>query len=61
LFYDSSQKDKQEIIFVSPHDVKPLLDLEKAQHAAKSSALFNAVVLRHLIQLLTDDKNKDIA
>lgn len=43
LFYDPSQKDKQEIMFVPPHDVKPLsdLDYEMKKASAKNSALLD--------------------
>lgn len=63
LFYDPSQKDKQEIIFVSPHDVKPLLDLNRDEilSSAKNSAILDAGVLKHLIELLVDENNKDTA
>lgn len=63
LFYDPSQKDKQEIIFVSPHDVKPLLDLDKTEinESLKKSAIMEASVLQHLIRLLVDEKNTNTA
>lgn len=63
LFYDPSQKDKQEIIFVAPHDVKPLLDIDKKEvlNCAKNSALLDPSVLKHFIELLVDEKNTDAA
>jgi hypothetical protein len=63
LFYDPNAKDKQEIIFVSPHDVKPLLDLDRAEinDSSKNSAIMESGVLSHLIGLLVDEKNKNLA
>jgi hypothetical protein len=63
LFYDPNAKDKQEIIFVSPHDVKPLLDLDRAEinNSSKNSAIMEGGVLKHLIGLLVDEKNKNLA
>lgn len=63
LYYDPNAKDKQEIIFVSPHDVKPLLDLDRAEirDSAKNSAILETRVLKRLIELLVDDKNKNLA
>lgn len=48
---------------MSPHDVKPLLDLERAEinASAKNSAIMEASVLKNLIGLLVDDKNKNLA
>jgi len=63
LFYDPNVKDKQEIIFVSPHDVKPLPDLDRTEinDSAKNSAILEGTVLKHLIGLLVDEKNKNLS
>lgn len=38
-----------------------MLDLERAGTSAKNSAILEASVLKHLVMLLVDDKNKDTA
>lgn len=50
-------------MFVSPHDVKPLLDMDKKDisESVKKSAILEASVLKHLISLLIDEKNKNTA
>jgi hypothetical protein len=57
FFFDPDTKDKQEIIFVAPHDVKPVLDLDlvKMESAAKNCAILDVEILKHLVTVLVDE------
>lgn len=48
---------------MSPHDVKPVLDLDKQkiEIAARKSAILDSEVIKHLLDLLVDEKNKSLS
>ena len=51
------------MIFVAPHDVRAVLDLDvkSIEKAAQSNAILNADVLKHLVSVLIDDTNKNVS